>query len=212
MRRVLVGRPGWPEDSKALAFGNGMDADIGDLVRFTVDAGRTPAPRPSSLPGRAQDPRTFLTLIAVISLAAAAIHFAVIPSRFAEDPILGVLFSTIAWGQSLWTLMLLRRSSRAWLIGGVVGASAIVATWLWARMFALPFGPTAGVRLRLSFAGLLSTILEVALAIACGARLIRPGFGARLDGRAGRVVLVVAAVAVVALTTLALAAGDATTT
>jgi hypothetical protein len=159
-----------------------------------------------------RDARTFLTLIAVISLAAAGIHFAVIPSRFAEDPILGAFFSTIAWAQGLWTLMLLRRSSRAWLISGIVGASAIVAIWLWARMFALPFGPTAGMRLRPSFAGLLSTILEVALAVACGARLIRPDVGARLDGRAGRIVIIVVAIVIVALTTIALAAGDATTT
>ena len=195
-----------------MVFESGMSTDIANLVDFTVDPGRSLAPRPSSLLGRARDADTFLTLIAVVSLAAAAIHFAVIPSRFAEDPVLGLFFSTIAWGQSLWTLVLLRRSSRAWLIGGVVGASGIVATWLWARMFALPFGPTAGVRLRLSFAGLLSTILEVALALACGARLVRPGFGARLDGRAGRVIVVLVAVGIVALTTVALAAGDATTT
>jgi hypothetical protein len=189
-----------------------MDRDTAELVHFTADTGRAAAPRPLLIPGRAPDARTFLTLIAMISLAAAAIHFAVIPSRFAEDPLLGVFFSTIAWAQTLWTLMVLRGASRAWLIGGVAGASAVVVTWLWARLFALPFGPTAGVRLRPSFAGLLSTILEVAVAIACGARFVRPGFGARLDGRAGRVVVVAVAVAVVALTTVALAAGDATTT
>jgi hypothetical protein len=170
------------------------------------------APRPLSLVPPARDARTFLTLIAVISLAAAAIHFAVIPSRFAEDPSLGVFFSTIAWAQSLWTLMLLRRSTRAWFISGIVGSSAIVAIWLVARTITLPFGPTAGIRLRPSFAGLLSTIFEGMLAIACGARVVRPGFGARLDGRVGRVVLVVVAIAAVALTTVALAAGDATTT
>jgi hypothetical protein len=42
MRRVLVGRLGWPEDSKAMALGSGIDPDTGDLVHFTVDAERAP--------------------------------------------------------------------------------------------------------------------------------------------------------------------------
>jgi hypothetical protein len=170
-----------------------------------------PSTRPERRPTSSAAP-TFVIAVAVLSLAAAGIHFAVVPSRFVEDPVFGMFFSVLAWGQTLWTLGFVRRRTRPVLFVGAFGASTVVIVWIWARTMGLPIGPTAGVPLRPSFAGILATALEVIVALACGVRLVRSDVGAVLDRRLRRVLVAALVLVVVVLTTAALAAGDATTT
>src|SRR4029453_16572025 len=59
------------------------------------------APRSSRVTGRVA---TVYSALAVLSLAAAGIHFAVMGEHFQEYVVFGVFFSLVAWFQALWAL------------------------------------------------------------------------------------------------------------
>lgn len=85
--------------------------------------------------------RAIAAPLATLSLAAAAIHFAVGPEHVVEYAPYGVLFLGLAWFQSLWALSYVVRSdARLGAVAIVVNFGAALV-WLWSRTVGLPFGP-----------------------------------------------------------------------
>jgi hypothetical protein len=100
--------------------------------------------------------------LAALSMAAAAIHFAVMGEHFDEYVAFGVFFSVVAWLQALWAVGVIVLPSRRLLLLGLVGNALVVLVWLSSRTTGLPIGPEAGAPEPAAFVDVLSTILEVA--------------------------------------------------
>ena len=103
-------------------------------------------------------------LAALLSLAAAGVHFAVAPEHFAEYWLFGWFFLALAWLQALWAVAITSRPSRGLLIAGLAGNVFIVVIWLWTRTVGVPFGPGAGETEAFGWPDGLSVILELGVA------------------------------------------------
>jgi hypothetical protein len=142
---------------------------------------------------------------AVLTAAAAAIHFAVMPEHFDEDWIFGVFFAAAAWAQLAWTLLVTRSEDRRLLFAGVGGNLAIVLVWVASRTIGLPLGPNPGVRESVQFIDVLATAVEIlaavsiALALRLGARLV--------SARRAAALIAALALVVIPTTTAAIATG-----
>jgi hypothetical protein len=111
------------------------------------------------------------TALALTSLSAAAIHFAVIDVHLDEGVVFGAFFALIAWGQALWALGLLIAPKR-WLIrAGLIGNAVIVGTWVLSRTVGVPIGPQPWTPEAVGVADLISTVLEIGIVVGCAARL-----------------------------------------
>ena len=120
--------------------------------------------------------------LAALSMAAAAIHFAVMGEHFAEYAAYGVFFSVVAWLQASWAVAVIVLPSRSVLLAGLVGNALVILVWFVSRTTGLPIGPEAGTREPAAFIDVLSTILE--LAIVSGAAIhIRRGRSTTPSGR-----------------------------
>ena len=103
--------------------------------------------------------------LAALSMAAAAIHFAVMGEHFAEYVAFGVFFSVVAWSQALWAVGVIALPTRRLLLVGLVGNALVILVWLTSRTTGLPIGPEAGAPESAAFVDVLSTILEVAIVV-----------------------------------------------
>lgn len=83
---------------------------------------------------------------AALSLAAALLHFLVMPEHFAEWWGYGVFFLVAAVAQTGFAIVVLRRPADCRLLwAGVLGNLAIIALWAWTRTVGIPpVGPHAG--------------------------------------------------------------------
>jgi FixH protein len=144
--------------------------------------------------------------LAVTSLAAAGIHFAVMADHFNEYFVFGLFFSVVAWLQALWALGVVIAPTRQLLIGGLVANAVIVAVWVLSRTAGLPIGPDAGTPEPATVLDVLSTALEVGIVLGTAALLWRRG-APREDrgGRAASRLVVGLGLALVCLTTAAVA-------
>jgi len=111
--------------------------------------------------------------LAALSMAAAAIHFAVMGEHFAEYVPFGVFFSVVAWLQASWAVGVIVLPSRRLLLAGLVGNALVALVWLASRTAGLPIGPEAGAPEPASFVDVLSTILEVAIVVGTATLLLR---------------------------------------
>jgi hypothetical protein len=111
--------------------------------------------------------------LAALSMAAAAIHFAVMGEHFAEYVAFGVFFSVVAWLQATWAVGVMVLPSRRLLLVGLVGNALVALVWLTSRTAGLPIGPEAGAPEPASFVDVLSTILEVAIVVGTATLLLR---------------------------------------
>lgn len=85
-------------------------------------------------------------LLAALSAAAAAVHFALTPQHAAEWATEGLLFAITGWFQiaaAAWVLA--RPRSRAANVGILLVNLAALEAYLWSRTLGLPFGPLKGV-------------------------------------------------------------------
>jgi|GEM_PF-754702 len=146
--------------------------------------------------------------IAATSLAAAGMHFAVIGEHFKEYAPFGVFFSLVAWLQALWAVGLVLSPSRWLLTAGLAGNLAVVGVWVVSRTTGLPLGPEPGAAEAASFIDVLSTVLEVLIAVGCGVLLARPRPMASLRGRAGWVAVLALVLVLAPLTTAAIASSS----
>ena len=111
--------------------------------------------------------------LAALSMAAAAIHFAVMGEHFAEYLAFGVFFSVVAWLQALWAVGVIVRPSRGLLLIGLAGNALVILVWLISRTTGLPIGPEAGVPEPAAFVDVTSTNLEVAIVVGTVMLLLR---------------------------------------
>jgi multisubunit Na+/H+ antiporter MnhC subunit len=142
---------------------------------------------------------------ALLTAAAAAIHFAVIPEHFDEDWTLGLFFTAAAWSQLLWALLMVRADNRGLLLAGVAGNLAIALVWAASRTTGLPVGPNSGARESVEFIDLLATALEIlAATVIVIALRSRPR---AMSSRHAIAVIVALALIVIPVTTAAIASG-----
>ena len=114
-------------------------------------------------------------IAAALSLAAGAIHFAVIQSHLEEDALEGMFFIGIAWFQLIWPQVYLL-TRRPWIAAaGALVNAAVVGLWLVSRTIGLPIGPTPWQPESIGSMDLFSTGFEVALVL-----VLIPTFAPRL--------------------------------
>lgn len=155
-------------------------------------------------PVRAWD-RTVVPL-AILSLGAAMIHFAVMADHVREWWLAGAFFAALGWFQALWSVGYVVRPSIG-LVGAAIAVNALtVVIWAWSRTLGLPFGPDPGVAEAVGAPDVLATLLEVVLVIGLVVGRPPPGIGERWRRRAILATVALAAV-VVGMTSAAIAMG-----
>src|SRR5438309_2265909 len=97
-------------------------------------------------------------LVALISLGAGGIHFAVSSEHFAQAWTHGTFFVLVAWVQVLFAAWLLLRPSRLVLLGGIAFNLAVIAVWAISRVASGSVGPITPEPVE--FVDALSTALE----------------------------------------------------
>jgi hypothetical protein len=142
----------------------------------------------------------FVFAAALLSAAAAAIHFAVAKMHFDEYTLFGLFFVGSGIAQLVWPLWLLLRRWRPLLLLGALGNAAIVALWAADRIWGLPLGPSPWKPDPVGFGDSATSAFETALVAICIALLVR-GRGARLR-RTSLLALTLGLLAVTALSLL----------
>ena len=143
--------------------------------------------------------------LAVVSLATAGIHFAVMGDHFQEYVAFGVFFAVVAWFQGLWALGVVMAPTRSLLLTGAIVNAIVVLVWLVSRTIGLPIGPDPGIAEPAAFLDLLSTLLEVALVVTISLLLIRGRPRRERNARRGLILVGVLALTLITLTTVAVA-------
>ena len=104
--------------------------------------------------------------LAITSIAAAGIHFAVVSDHLAEATSVGVAFAIVAWLQALWAGAVLVSDDRRWLVAGIAGNVVVIAIWAVSRTTGLPVGPVTNPE-ALGRVDLLATVLETVVVAGC---------------------------------------------
>lgn len=119
-------------------------------------------------------PRRLVSVAGALSLAAALLHFWVMPEHVAEWWGYGAFFLVVAVAQTVFAFILLRGSTEPRLLWvGVLGNLAIITLWAWTRTIGIPLvGPHAGEVEAIGAIDVASKISE-ALLIACLVVLLR---------------------------------------
>lgn len=133
-------------------------------------------------------PAQFVSLAAaLLSMAVAVIHFAVIKEHLDEYWLYGVFFIAVGAGQLSWAFLVLWRPSRLvyWL--GAIGNAAIAVFFIITRTIGTLIGPGASEPARLGFGDTVATAYEVAIVLVAVSVLtgIALGPGPRFASRAG---------------------------
>ncbi|MBV9486142.1 MAG: hypothetical protein JO246_08820 [Frankiaceae bacterium] len=127
-----------------------------------------PAPRTCDAPGYAagSDRRSLLAITALLSVAAAGVHFTVAPEHFDESALYGTFFLVTATAQVAYAVLLLVRPSRPLLAVGWLANALVVGLWLVTRLVAIPLGPAAGEREAFSGLDVLASSFELLFLVA----------------------------------------------
>lgn len=176
----------------------GPDERAPEPVTVTPDA----APSAFTLSGAAR------VLLATASIAAGAIHLAMVPAHAAEWMVEGVAFALTGWVQVGLGIVAGVRPSRLALWAIAVTNVVFIGAWAVTRRSGWPVGPEAGIAHAASFVDLAAVGLEAVLVLAALVLLARPTLGSRL-GDGGRVMLSVVPIAMVVLATLAITSPSA---
>jgi hypothetical protein len=105
--------------------------------------------------------------LAIASVAAAVIHFAVAGSHFQEYWVFGVFMLTAGWLQLVWAILAVARPSRAVLCGGAVLSANIIAIYILTRTVGDMVGPTPNEVEPAGFGDVLCTLFEALILIGC---------------------------------------------
>jgi hypothetical protein len=121
---------------------------------------------------RGQEPHTVL---AALSVAAAAIHFAMVPVHAGDSLVHGLGFALAAWFQAAWAALAVLRPDRRVLIAGIAGNLAIIAAWVVSRTWGLPFGDHAGSPEDVALVDAVTTGIELLLVVGSATALAGAG-------------------------------------
>lgn len=139
-----------------------------------------------------------------LSLAAAAIHFAVLGAHYNESWMYGVFFAVVAWFQAGWALLVVHRPARWLYWAGAAGNAAVIVVWAVTRTAGVPVGPASGETEDVAFVDMLATSTEALIVVACIAVLLGRQWMERGPVRSALWAVVVLALAVMPLTSAAL--------
>ena len=111
--------------------------------------------------------------VALFSAGAAAIHFAVAKTHFAEYTLFGVFFVGSGIAQLVWPIWLLLRRWRPLLVLGALGNGLIIALWAVDRIWGLPLGPEHWKPDPVGFGDSVTAAFELLLVAGCVTLLAR---------------------------------------
>src|SRR5215469_15319725 len=137
------------------------------MTAVDQQSGATPPGRASL--GEATIPmrRVVLGCLAILSAAAAVIHFAVAGSHFQQYWVFGVFMLVAAWLQALWAAAALIRPPR-WLLWAAIAINLpVVAVYVMTRTVGDVLGPTPNAIEKVGFGDGLCTVLEVIIVLGC---------------------------------------------
>ena len=164
-----------------------------------------PAARPVEVPGRVaprsdRDAARVVTVIALSSIAAGAIHVAAASTLGRGSAQNLAFFGVVAAAEIIWGVVALAWAPRWWLALGALGNAAVVATWVISRTVGLPVGEFAGVVLPVGFADALATIFGTVTAVGAAWLAVRgsgqPRSAARVRGFALAAAIVIGALGI----------------
>jgi hypothetical protein len=98
--------------------------------------------------------------LALLSVGAGLIHFAVIREHLEEYWLYGAFFVVVAVAQLGWAILVVRAPSSALLLGGGIGNLLVVGVWVVTRTVGPLIGPEASVPLTVGTGDLISTSFE----------------------------------------------------
>src|SRR5207245_514361 len=133
-------------------------------------------PRPRRLPrwprlevgaGAADLPSVLRYGLALLSMAAAVVHFAVIQQHFIVYWLYGAFFIAVGLFQLAWALAVLIRPSRLLYLAGATANVLTAAAWVLTRTIGPLVGPDAGSPEKVGFGDVVSTIFEVLIVGGC---------------------------------------------
>jgi hypothetical protein len=143
---------------------------------------------------------------ALLSVGAAAIHFAVDPEHFREYWGFGVFFVVVAWLQLAFAAAALVRGQRAIVVGAAIGNALVVVIWIVSRTIGIPLGPESGTAESATVIDLMATAFELVIVVCCIGSLASRIRGRQLTRSVLTRLVIVAVAVVIALTTWAVAA------
>jgi hypothetical protein len=143
-------------------------------------------------------------VVALLSIGAAVIHFAVVAEHFDEWWLTGTFFLALGVFQLVWALLVLQAPSPLLYLAGAAANALVVVLWIVSRTSGVPVGPEAGEAEAVALPDSLATAFEVVL-IAILFLLLSRRTTLQTTARLGRPAASWAAAAIVAaLTALAL--------
>jgi hypothetical protein len=104
-------------------------------------------------------------ILALLSMAAALIHFAVIDQHRADYWLYGLFFIVVGIAQLGWALLMPRVRARWLLAAGATGNALVVVAWIVTRTAGSLVGPEASMPAKVGFGDLVSTIIEAVLVV-----------------------------------------------
>jgi hypothetical protein len=142
--------------------------------------------------------------LALLSVAAALIHFAVIEQHFMEYWLYGAFFVAVGLFELAWAALVVAGSNRLLYWAGVLVNALNVAAYVITRTVGLLVGPSAAETERLGFGDLMSTVFEALLVVGSALLLARSLGRGRVRQGTAEAWIAALAVMVTATTTLAL--------
>jgi hypothetical protein len=124
-------------------------------------------PGPGGLAGYISRGRAVTYSLAILSLAAAVIHFAVAGEHFQEYWVFGVFMLGAAWLQLAWAVLAAVRPVRLLLWSGIVLNAGVVAVYVVTRTAGDVIGPTPHEVEPLGFGDGFCTVLEALIVAGC---------------------------------------------
>ena len=185
---------------------------VAGLAAITVLLGRSMLLRnsphvqpiqPTVLPRR--DRRDILRIsLALLSVEAALVHFAVIEQHFTVYWLYGAFFVAVGLFELVWALLVMAVPSRLLFWAGVVVNTMTIAAYVITRTIGLLIGPAAHETERIGFGDLTATAFEAVLVIGSLLLLFRLWGRAGVRTAASEAWIGIVAVGITALTVLAL--------
>lgn len=144
-----------------------------------VTVGTDVEPEVARHPERTESAARYVRWVLVLlSLAAAALHFAYAPAHFETYWLFGVYFMAVAWFQVGWAVGMLLRPSRGLLFAGLLNG-VFVGVWVLVHTGGLPVGPNSGARQPVTFGNGAVTAVELVLLAGVLVLAYRPSLARR---------------------------------
>ena len=140
------------------------------LAHTTVWVRRNSEGNPDPLPRTVE--KALIPLVAMLSMGAAVVHFAVIKEHFEEFWAYGTFFLIVAIPQLAWAIWVALRPLRLLYVLGAIGNAIVVGVFVLTRTIGPIIGPEADEVAPVGFGDTVTTLFEVLIVALCVALLI----------------------------------------